>query len=55
MPKPTSPIIELSELEKALLIKISRAHTSRIREVERGAKSAVLDKKIVEKAFIELP
>ena len=36
MPIPTSPRIELSELEKSLLVKISRAHTSSIREVERS-------------------
>lgn len=37
MPKPTSPIIALSELEKRVLEKISRAHTSSIREVERSS------------------
>lgn len=37
MPKPTSQRIALSELEKTLLVKISRAHTSSIREVERSS------------------
>ena len=37
MPNPTSPRIELSELKKSLLVKISRAHTSSIREVERSS------------------
>lgn len=37
MPKPTSPKIKLSELEKSVLMKISRAHTSSIREVERSS------------------
>ena len=37
MPNPTNPRIELSELEKSLLVKISRAHTSSIREVERSS------------------
>ena len=36
MPKPTSQRIALSELEKTLLVKISRAHTSSIREVKRS-------------------
>lgn len=37
MPKPMSPRIAISELEKTLLVKISRAHTSSIREVERSS------------------
>lgn len=36
MPTPKSPSIELSKLQEALLVKISRATTSSVREVERS-------------------